>query len=669
MNKLGLLFLTNNEKTSKNSSKSKNSISNVFGKTLLNNAKDIKFSKIMENSEIKKENISKTNVKDNKTEILKTKPSISKVDMKENLIKSESIEKKDSKLKDEETAFLIDTLANGKLNLSTGKIEPNKEQKKAEIEEKSEEKGEEKELSKDKKSLLGNYNENYNNAVLLSEVSKTVKKDSLVEESTELENTDVKIGSLSKESKSAEKENVNFNISKSNGSFSKATEVVKDSDEKLKDKGIEVVDETKENKTLVYSEIKSKTKENIKENIEIKEKTKGIKIEERKDLSIETKEFEKEKPNEKVYDKKEKVIVENNDSNKGIESKIYAKLSEVATKENSGKNEKIEKTQIKEENSIKNEKTQESTLKTENRKEVNFIPLKNEPVNLKEEKLIKESLIVVNSEEHKTEVIAKKDSIVNEKRVFKDEIKNSKIDEVAKKTEESEIKKSEIIAEENVVIKTDDNREIAVATLKEEKIDKSEKNEKVEFKSIVSEKNSDLKVSVISENILNNIENKIEIRNVEVIPQIVAKRDIENSYTQVENMIKMNFNADTKEMKLRLSPDDLGEVEVKISIEKNIMRAEFLVENEKVKEMLESRFTDLKNALLEKGISTSEINVNISGGNSQEKGYAQRAFYEELGKNNRAKIESKIEKNYVAAIEKNSAGYNRNLNGTLDITY
>ena len=48
------------------------------------------------------------------------------------------------------------------------------------------------------------------------------------------------------------------------------------------------------------------------------------------------------------------------------------------------------------------------------------------------------------------------------------------------------------------------------------------------------------------------------------------------------------------------------------------MRAEFLVENEKVKEMLESRFTDLKNALLEKGISTSEINVNISGGNSQE---------------------------------------------------
>ena len=139
MNKLGLLFLTNNEKTSKNSSKSKNSISNVFGKTLLNNAKDIKFSKIMENSEIKKENISKNNLKDNKTEILKTKPSISKVDMKENLIKSESIEKKDSKLKDEETAFLIDTLANGKLNLSTGKIEPNKEQKKAEIEEKSEE--------------------------------------------------------------------------------------------------------------------------------------------------------------------------------------------------------------------------------------------------------------------------------------------------------------------------------------------------------------------------------------------------------------------------------------------------------------------------------------------------------------------------------------------------
>jgi phosphoribosylformylglycinamidine (FGAM) synthase-like amidotransferase family enzyme len=73
--------------------------------------------------------------------------------------------------------------------------------------------------------------------------------------------------------------------------------------------------------------------------------------------------------------------------------------------------------------------------------------------------------------------------------------------------------------------------------------------------------------------------------------------------------------------------------------------------------------------LSEKGIETSGISVNISGGESQGRGYAQKAFYEDLIESNGIAAESKINTNYVAAVEKNSAGYNTNLNGSLNIIY
>lgn len=93
-----------------------------------------------------------------------------------------------------------------------------------------------------------------------------------------------------------------------------------------------------------------------------------------------------------------------------------------------------------------------------------------------------------------------------------------------------------------------------------------------------------------------------------------ARTSFENIVEQVQNGIKMHFNSQLKEMKIKLQPEELGEVEVKLKIENNIMKAEFVVESQQVKEALESKFDLLKNNLSEKGFQGSEIDVYVSTG-------------------------------------------------------
>lgn len=92
----------------------------------------------------------------------------------------------------------------------------------------------------------------------------------------------------------------------------------------------------------------------------------------------------------------------------------------------------------------------------------------------------------------------------------------------------------------------------------------------------------------------------------------VFKNDFASIVDQVENGIKMNFNSQLKEMKIKLQPEELGEIDIKLKIDNNIMKAEFVVANHQVKEVLEGKFDMLRNNLAEKGFNPSEINVSVS---------------------------------------------------------
>ena len=150
---------------------------------------------------------------------------------------------------------------------------------------------------------------------------------------------------------------------------------------------------------------------------------------------------------------------------------------------------------------------------------------------------------------------------------------------------------------------------------------------------------------------------------------VTATVDYDSIYNQVDTMIKTSFNAEANEFKIKLTPEDLGEVEVKINIEKNVMLAEFSVENEKVKETLESRFNELKNNLSEKGIDVASINVTISNGNSN--GYQENKYFTEENKKNinNLKINGvSAEKEYMAN-EKKIGYYGLTSAGGLNFLY
>lgn len=116
-----------------------------------------------------------------------------------------------------------------------------------------------------------------------------------------------------------------------------------------------------------------------------------------------------------------------------------------------------------------------------------------------------------------------------------------------------------------------------------------------------------------------NTEVKANSSDFSKIQQPQVNHDFDLIMEQVDNGLKTSYNQQLKEMKIKLQPEELGEIEVKFRIENSVMKAEFVVESEVVKEALESRFNQLKENLLEKGINAQEVNVYVSSGNGERK--------------------------------------------------
>ncbi len=634
MDNFGLMSLLNSGKISKNNSKNSNSILKSAGKNIINSKNKLNFSKVMEESSIltsdnKNEMKSECGIKNLKTNLLNVKTAVIKNGEKESISELTINDIKSKNLKSEElnvnSILDAEVTTDIKNEKKTGKIKVET----AVSEEKVEKKTDEKEKKTESKILTNDYTQGYNDVLLLSEIKSDIK--------TEYKNIEKNVGTKVEDGVKT-KENL-FNLKE----FQSTKEGKESKKEMFTDKNTIKSEESSELK--ITEEI---TDKNLLGKLKEKLGTEEIKIE-RNNTKIESAIEGKTLFAEKINIKSEQKI-ENSIAEKKIELKSDMK---------------IEEAQSKTENGVRNK--QESNLKEVKLKDdstVEKIITAKDETTKKEEINLSEKMNGI--EKTGIEVVVKNEKSGSEKTKISEEVKIKKNEEVITKSESSKEKIEMVLVQENKILK-EESKELEIAKNSEVKSDKSEEKKweneivKTETKDKIENKNV-----ILAENSA-ELSNRIDIRPVET--KVYSKSDLENSYNQIENMIKMSFNADTKEMKLRLSPDDLGEVEVKISIENSIMKAEFLVENEKVKEMLESRFSDLKTALSEKGIETSGISVNISGGESQGRGYAQKAFYEDLIESNGIAAESKINTNYVAAVEKNSAGYNTNLNGSLNIIY
>lgn len=131
----------------------------------------------------------------------------------------------------------------------------------------------------------------------------------------------------------------------------------------------------------------------------------------------------------------------------------------------------------------------------------------------------------------------------------------------------------------------------------------------------------------------------------------------QNILNQVVNAANMSFNLEdeTSEMLIKLKPNSLGNVELKVSIEKGVLLAEFNVESQIVKEALESNLADLRNALSDKGFNVHDLNVSVGqdqqkqGQSSQHRTFAKRQKHIELNA-----VESVFEKASLESISNRS---------------
>lgn len=106
---------------------------------------------------------------------------------------------------------------------------------------------------------------------------------------------------------------------------------------------------------------------------------------------------------------------------------------------------------------------------------------------------------------------------------------------------------------------------------------------------------------------------QIQVKNLQAANQKltqvhISKSDIINQVVKKADIIVQNGH---QEMIMKLEPESLGKLNLKISVENGIITAKFIAESQQVKEVLESSFNQLKDALQEKGISVQSLSVSV----------------------------------------------------------
>jgi len=121
---------------------------------------------------------------------------------------------------------------------------------------------------------------------------------------------------------------------------------------------------------------------------------------------------------------------------------------------------------------------------------------------------------------------------------------------------------------------------------------------------LTNDKNIELQFNTINptndntEKVNNPLNMSNYVREAEVIDQIVQKARIQ-------------YNGETSEVRIKLKPDFLGEVSLRITMEKGLVVARAVVENNQVKHLLESNLDKLKENFKDQGMMFQRLDVSV----------------------------------------------------------
>lgn len=107
-------------------------------------------------------------------------------------------------------------------------------------------------------------------------------------------------------------------------------------------------------------------------------------------------------------------------------------------------------------------------------------------------------------------------------------------------------------------------------------------------------------------------------------------KQLESVIHQLVDKSKVTIGQGKSEIEIKLKPEYLGKVHLKVSLEKGVIVAKLAVENVLVGKALENNLAQLKNQMAEQGLNFSQVNVETGSGtldqNPKESFYRQEQF-------------------------------------------
>ncbi|MCL2416225.1 MAG: flagellar hook-length control protein FliK [Defluviitaleaceae bacterium] len=95
-------------------------------------------------------------------------------------------------------------------------------------------------------------------------------------------------------------------------------------------------------------------------------------------------------------------------------------------------------------------------------------------------------------------------------------------------------------------------------------------------------------------------------------PQPAAPVSPQNVIEQIVKGMRMEVLGNSTEIRIMLKPENLGEISLRIATQNGIVTAQFIADNQRIKEIIESGFNQLRESLNAQGINVAQIEVGVS---------------------------------------------------------
>lgn len=90
--------------------------------------------------------------------------------------------------------------------------------------------------------------------------------------------------------------------------------------------------------------------------------------------------------------------------------------------------------------------------------------------------------------------------------------------------------------------------------------------------------------------------------------------DFDGIVRQIVEQIKVEIKPDVSSMELQLNPENLGKVNLHVTSKEGVITAQFFVQNETVKTMIEGQLAVLREAMNEQGVKVEAVEVTVETG-------------------------------------------------------